>query len=170
MSLIDWPPICSDLRRVPAQVFEALGAIVVQVAQRLELACYEQVPIALMRHNVVDNGCDRGHTILCTHAAERFMCELQLAQALPSAGLVVRQPLTRTASRTAHCIAVICRHFPQDEAGDARAALSKASQSGLKPSSSNQVLESQGHFPLRGGLNSSTAYGSRRSITTATIA
>ena len=69
MPLIHGPSIVPDLRRVTAQVFEALGAIVVQVTQRLQFACYEQVPIAFMRHDVVNDGCDCGDAIVCAHAA-----------------------------------------------------------------------------------------------------
>jgi hypothetical protein len=53
---------------VAVQVFVSLGAIVMQVAQRLEFACYEQIPIALMRHDVINDSCDRGDAILCAHA------------------------------------------------------------------------------------------------------
>jgi hypothetical protein len=83
---------------MPVQVFVSLGAIVVCIAQRLKLAENEQVPIAFMWNHVVDHCCDRGDAVFCAHAAERFGCQLQLAQALPSACFVERQPLACAAS------------------------------------------------------------------------
>ena len=76
MSSIDWPTIHPYLGRVTAQVFEALGAIMVQVAQRLQLTENEQIPIALMRHDVIDDSCDRGSAFVHAHTAQRLRCEL----------------------------------------------------------------------------------------------
>jgi hypothetical protein len=55
MPLIDGPSVWPDLRRVTVEILVSLGAIVVRAAQRLQFTVHEQIPIALMWHDMVDH-------------------------------------------------------------------------------------------------------------------
>jgi hypothetical protein len=76
MSSVDGPSVAPYLGRVAMEVFIPLGAIVVCIAQRLQLACHEQVPVALMWHNMVNHGCGCNDAIFHAHPAEWFTCKL----------------------------------------------------------------------------------------------
>ena len=70
------PSILADDRTWLALLDQALVAVVAVLAQALQLAGQESVPITAMWLDVVDDGCRPDQTALQAHGAERFRFEL----------------------------------------------------------------------------------------------
>jgi hypothetical protein len=82
------PAILADGDARLALLGHALVAVVAVLAQALQLAGQESVPITAMRLDVVDDGCRPDQTALQAHGAERRNPELVPAQATPALELV----------------------------------------------------------------------------------
>ena len=77
-----------DLEPIAAQFNHALGSVVTRLAERLQSAQHELVPILVMLFDVVGDGRWRHQSIGETHLAQRLGFQLQRAAALPVAGAV----------------------------------------------------------------------------------
>src|SRR5262245_6970820 len=82
------PTILADGRARLAAIGHALVGVVAVLAQALQLAGQESVPITAMWLDVVDDRCWPDQTTLQAHGAERLDRELVPAQATPALELV----------------------------------------------------------------------------------
>jgi hypothetical protein len=93
MTGIDRPTIVADLVVITAYLFEALATVVAGIAERLQLAIEEAVPIAVMRLDVISDRCRNSKTVCCAHSAKWFDHALSARDPSPSFKLI---PVTMT--------------------------------------------------------------------------
>ena len=93
MALVDWQSIETDRLVVTARLDRLLCIVVAVDAQRLQLAELEQVPIASMWHNVIDNSCCCAAALRLADRTERASGQLEGSAAFPDRELVPTIPM-----------------------------------------------------------------------------
>jgi hypothetical protein len=110
MFAVDWEPIFPDFIAVTTPLDQAFCCIVTWLAQRLQLAESERIPVSLVRFNVVDDASRHDQTSCCTESTEGVLTELVVGNSLPTLQCVPPPPATvrrtwlsmPTAAKTAH--------------------------------------------------------------------
>ena len=88
MVWISRPAVVIDFEAIAAQFNHALGLVVALLAQRLQLAEYEFIPIVVVLLDVVRDRRQRHEAMCKAHPAQRLGSQLQRASTLPPSGAV----------------------------------------------------------------------------------
>jgi hypothetical protein len=92
MIFVGWPAIIIDPEAVAAILDYALGPVVAFVAERLQLAQLEFVPVALVRLDMIGDTRGHGAADLTAYPAQRLIQELQPPPVLPEPRFVKSNP------------------------------------------------------------------------------
>jgi hypothetical protein len=114
-----WPTIKTDRDgSVAVLVDEALVAIVTRLAQRLQLAGQELVPVTAMRFDMIGNGRERDAAAIEAHGTERFAAQLVASYATPAFELIPLSPWSLPCGRL-----LVLLHADQGMVGGGRDAI-----------------------------------------------